>query len=207
MGAIWCTSAKNCWGVGAYGKIAPGSDKFENEVLHWKGRKWVTVSVPSPGTPDMGTLESGLNAISCTSADRCWAVGLTTDATAFRSEALHLSGGKWRVVPTPNSSTGTNALSVLSGVSCTADTNCWAVGVYDDVVDLNQVLHWTGHKWLAVTVPQPGGTAAESSNELIADFCATAKGCWAVGYSQSFAEPEKNEILHFTGRKWAGVGT
>lgn len=207
LGAIRCTSAKSCWGVGSYGKIATGSDKFENEVLHWKGRKWVAVSVPSPGTSEMGTVESGLNAISCTSANRCWAVGLTTDATAYRSEALHSSDGKWRVVPTPNPSTGTNALSALSDVSCTADTNCWAVGVYDNVADLNQVLHWTGHKWLLVTVPQPGGTASESSNELSADFCVTAKDCWAVGYSQSFAESEKNEFLHFTGRKWAHAGT
>ncbi len=206
LAAIRCISATNCWGVGTYGKVATGNDRFENEVLHWNGSKWTSVRVPSPGKSDMGTVESGLEAISCTSADRCWAVGLTTDATAYRNEALHLRGGKWRVVATPNPSSGINAISALSGVSCTADTNCWAVGLYNNGVDLNQVLHWTGRKWLLVTVPQPG-TGSGSYNELFADFCTSAKECWAVGGAQSFAESEKNEILRFTGRSWLNAGT
>jgi hypothetical protein len=203
--AVPCTSARNCWGVGTDGQITAGGNAFDNEVLHWTGGKWRKVGVPSPGTSDAGIVESALNAAFCTSARNCWAVGIATDAHGARNQALRMTRGRWRVVATPNPST--ENLSQLSGMSCTTGTNCWAVGEYDAAASLNQVLHWTGRSWHLETVPQPGGIAGDDANALAADFCISPKDCWAVGDIQPIAEPEKDEFLHFTGRKWADAGT
>jgi hypothetical protein len=83
--AIRCTSAANCWGAGGYGTLVPDANKLFNEVLRWNGRKWLTVTVPSPGKLDEGNTESGLNALSCTSATNCWAVGTDTGTRSTRS--------------------------------------------------------------------------------------------------------------------------
>jgi hypothetical protein len=36
--AVRCTSSANCWAVGA--SVPPAVREFENEILHWNGKKW-----------------------------------------------------------------------------------------------------------------------------------------------------------------------
>ena len=207
--AIRCPSATNCWGIGGYGTLTEAGVTLFNEVLHWNGSKWRAVTVPSPGEQDKIMHESGLDALSCTSASSCWAVGADTGTNRFRNETLHWNGRHWRLVSAPNPATGTGAFNLLAGLSCATDTNCWAVGELEQGgadVSLNEVLHWTGHKWILVTVPEPAGTATDSFNTLLGVRCVSATDCWAVGDSQEFAEPEVNEILHWTGKKWIVAG-
>ena len=199
LNAIGCTSAASCWGAGTDG----GGDKLDNEVLHWNGRQWASVVVPSPGTPDNGSTDSGLNAVSCTSARSCWAVGDATGTSGDLNESLHWNGKKWSNVAVPDPSNGTDIFNDLAGLSCTADTNCWAVGLYENGADLNEVLHWNGRKWLIVPVPEAGGTASGSFSELAADFCVAATDCWTVGYAQKSGGPGVNQILQWAGKKWA----
>jgi hypothetical protein len=199
LNAIGCTSANSCWGAGTDG----GGDKLDNEVLHWNGRQWASVVVPSPGTPDNGSTDSGLNAVSCTSARSCWAVGDATGTSGDLNESLHWNGRKWSNVAVPDPSNGTDIFNDLTGLSCTADTNCWAVGLYENGADLNQVLHWNGRKWLTAPVPDPAGTASGSDNFADADFCVSATDCWAVGATQKSGGPEVNQILQWAGKKWA----
>lgn len=202
LSATRCTSVTDCWGVGADGMDATGVT-IGNEVLHWNGRHWRTVTAPSPGPG------SELVSLSCTSARSCWAVGVDRP-NQFANEALHWNGSKWRTARVPNPASGGDAFAGLAGVSCTADTNCWAVGEFrkptGSGVIRNEMLHWNGHTWSLVAVPEPAGTAAESVNDLLADHCVSATNCWAVGYTQKFAEPEVNQILHWTGKKWRVAG-
>src|ERR1700683_3863373 len=139
--AIRCTSVTNCWGVGDYGMLVPTSNTLFNEVLRWNGRKWRNVTVPSPGKLDDGSTLSGLNFLSCTSAESCWAVGSDTGTSRFRNESLHWNGRNWLTVGTPNPASGSDAFNVLEGV------------------------------WSLVTVPEPGGTATRSDNSLVAVRC------------------------------------
>jgi hypothetical protein len=205
LDAIGCTSAKACWGVGTYGSVATGSYNLSNEVLRWNGRTWRTVSVPSPGTLDNARVESELNALSCTSARNCWAVGSATGGSGGLNQALHWNGSKWRTVSVPEPAAGIGASADLAGVSCVSGMECWAVGDTGTGGALNEVLRWTGHKWIAVPVPQPAGTVIGSDNSLTTDFCVSARDCWAVGYTQKAAESEVNQILHWAGHKWAAA--
>jgi hypothetical protein len=208
--AIRCASAANCWGVGSYGTLGQDADTLFNEVLRWNGKKWLNVTVPSPGKLDDENTRSGLNSLSCTSAKSCWAVGTDSGTNRFRNEALHWNGRTWRIVGVPNPASGSEASNDLYGVSCTADTNCWAVGGSEqessDSAGLNEVLHWTGHKWLLVTVPDPGGTAPGSDNYLSGVRCLSPANCWAAGQTQKVGEPGVNQILHWTGEKWIVAG-
>lgn len=42
----------------------------------------------------------------------------------------------------------------------------------------------------------------DASNVINAVRCTSAANCWAVGMSAKPQGTEKNEILHWTGKKW-----
>jgi hypothetical protein len=94
--------------------------------------------------------------------------------------------------------------SYLSGVYCTARSNCWAVGLDANGSGpiRNQALHWNGTAWHKATVPDPGGTGAGDSSELASVRCTSAKECWAVGFYQKSSGPLLGEMLHWNGKKW-----
>jgi hypothetical protein len=200
LDAVRCPTAADCWAAGTSGQVSTSGGAFDNEVLHWNGRKWATIKVPSPGQPDNGRTENALNALSCTSGGRCWAVGSDSATSGSLNESLHWNGRAWHTVATADLFTGTDASNVLAGVSCTADTNCWAVGGTDND-SLNEALHWTGHSWLIASPPDPNG-ATGSTNVLAADTCVSAQDCWAVGETEKGHGPVVIQILHWDGKKW-----
>jgi hypothetical protein len=206
LAALTCASRTDCLSVGDFGTFGFGTVSEQNEVLQWNGTKWRNVTVPNPAMDDQGDMDSTLNAVACTTARKCSAVGDASTTTGFNNEALHLTRGKWHVVTAPDSATASGSDNQLSGVTCTADTNCWAVGGTGGTSKLNQALRWNGHKWFLATVPQPAGAATGSGNSLAADFCVTPKHCWAVGDTQSFGEPQINQILRLAGKTWVVAG-
>jgi hypothetical protein len=82
--------------IGAWPYATAGGFAPLNQALHWDGRKWSTVPVPSPaGTAafDDGELTSAR----CTSAGNCWAVGDygTDSQIAIFNLVLHWNGQHW----------------------------------------------------------------------------------------------------------------
>jgi hypothetical protein len=101
------------------------------------------------------------------------------------------------------------SVSVLDGVFCTSRTSCWAVGSQiraGGTGIANQVMRWNGTTWRQVSVPDPGGSGADSTSELVAVRCLAAANCWAVG-SRSGGSAMLNEALHWNGHKWTTVHT
>lgn len=101
------------------------------------------------------------------------------------------------------------SLSFLEGVFCTSRTSCWAVGAQAGASGkglANQVMRWNGKTWRKVSVPDPGGTGANSVSDLFAVRCAAAANCWAVG-QRSGGGALLNEALHWNGTKWTAVPT
>jgi len=91
-----CSSTRNCWAVGGYGKSILAT---RNQTLHWNGRKWSFVHAPSPGTQI-----SLLDGARCTSTRNCWAVGFKLSTPdVYRNVILHWNGRKWSVYPAPGS--------------------------------------------------------------------------------------------------------
>jgi hypothetical protein len=158
-----------------------------------------------------------LYGVYCVSASNCWAVGQAEKPSGTSSvllnQVLHWTGSKWSPVPVPNpGGTAAGDDNSLASVRCPSANDCWAVGFYmRNKADLNQALHWNGHHWSQVAVPNPAGSVSSTSfvnNVLTSVTCATASNCWAVGeYGHSFGPSLVilNEVLHWNGVKWRNV--
>ena len=168
---VSCTSAKNCWAVGEYGLVGNGAqmEVAFNQVLHFDGKHWMFMKSPNPGGTSMGDINA-LDGVRCTTPTSCWAGG--TDGTIstapnLRNEILFSNGKKWTPVKVPNpAGTGKLHLNIINTLSCTAKTNCWAVGQESHLggknqFEHNEALHWTGKHWVTVTTPNPGGKVDE----------------------------------------------
>jgi hypothetical protein len=218
---VACTSAASCWAVGLYGAItmaSSGSVTELNLALHWNGKNWAKVPVPNPAGTTPGQANA-IGSIRCPAPSDCWAVGAqgTISGSAFsvRNELLHWNGKKWGTgqVPSPGATTK-GRFSELTSLSCTSAANCWAAGSTEIPTEeaateipgaataqpQNQLVHWNGRKWRAVTAPQPGGA---QGNRLASITCSSAGDCWAVG-SIGF-RTELNEALHWNGTSWSAV--
>ena len=205
---IYCVTSSDCWAVGSYGTASHGT---RDEVLHWTGKAWHTVSVPNPGG-SAASSQSQLFGIRCTGAKNCWAVGYYTGKHAYLNQALHWNGARWSLVSTPQAGTGTNRVNQLFDVTCVTSSQCWAVG--DDgtqeatTVVRNEVLRWNGKTWSkSAGVPQPAGTKAGDINGLSAIRCASATRCLAVGDDGHGLQLLLNEALRWNGKKWSLMKT
>jgi hypothetical protein len=200
---VYCTSRANCWAVGETQPAAGSSNR--NEILHWNGSAWSHVAVPSPAG-----LFAVLQAVRCTKASDCWAVGVNrSSASTFLNQVLHWNGRRWRLVRSPQpAGTGSTSFNELNDVVCTSATSCWAVGDYarSRAFDLNQVLHWNGRRWARVHSANPGGVGTGDFNVLTGVRCTSSRACLAVGFDGSLAGAQRNQALRWNGRRWLAIG-
>jgi hypothetical protein len=188
---VACASATNCWAVGydSYRMANSIWYKTQNEALRWNGHKWSLVSVPKLGG------YSELSGIACMSATNCMAVGqYQTKSLPTSGEALRWNGHKWSgvSVPKPALSGPPYETFWLSGVACTASTNCWAIGGTQSNGNLElNVFHWNGHRWSGVSAPEPDGPVDFSLNSIA---CGSPKSCWAIGV---------NVWIYWNGTEWS----
>jgi hypothetical protein len=127
---VTCTSASNCWAVGDhYDETFSNQSPNQTLIEHWNGTAWSIVTSPNTSA----TQSNYLSDVTCASASDCWAVGsYYTGGVASVSQSLieHWNGTAWSIVTSPN----TTQDNVLSGVTCTSASDCWAVGDYGDNV-------------------------------------------------------------------------
>jgi hypothetical protein len=209
--SVRCASTADCWAAGSAGSIRPDSEVLRNELLHWNGRKWTTVTAPNPAGTAAGDLNS-INGLSCISAADCWAAGsagrLNTNAEPGHqvNQILHWNGTRWRLVKVPNpDGTGPGVSNQLGGITCFSAKDCWAVGDSGGgpgKSGINTALHWSGSTWSVISTPEPAGTGAGDRNFLASVRCTSFDNCWAVGFLQPSSGPDLNQFLHWTGRKW-----
>jgi hypothetical protein len=213
---VECPSSTGCWAVGHYGSES-GGIVLLNLMLRWNGKKWSTVGVANPAGSAHGDVNE-LNAIRCTSAASCLAVGddgSLTGTFMLLNEVLRWNGRRWSQVgvPSPGGHANAGAFSDLMGLTCTSRTNCWSVGTVGNFLApatfIDQALRWNGRNWSQVAVPQPDGTAQGAMQELVFTACRSATDCWAVG---NYVSPKGktvtlNQIQHWGGGVWSLVGT
>ena len=117
---VSCASSSACIAVGAY---LDSSGAFHMLAERWDGTTWSLQSIPDPP----GAQGPFLNAVSCSSASACTAVGTFLDSSGSgETLAERWNGASWAVQSTPNPSGAQG--SGFSGVSCTSSTACTAVG-------------------------------------------------------------------------------
>jgi hypothetical protein len=204
---VTCITARNCWAAGEFKQ--PGHALF-NEVLHWNGRVWSRVRAPSPGGSALSSASS-LTSVRCPSETRCLAVG--SAGTAFGktvNQALSWGGRSWvrQPIPTPSSKLTVHNDDLLS-LGCGSTASCFAVGSSGRAGGrfLDQAVHWNGRSWSRSYTPQPGGTGTADVNRLNFVTCTSGRNCWAVGTDGSATGAQRNQALHWNGRRWILVRT
>lgn len=115
------------------------------------------------------------------------------------------NGRRWSLTASP--SVAGSADSFLSGVSCSARLNCWAVGgaALGSAKQEPIAEHWNGRKWSLTVLPEPAGLAADG---LASVWCPGATRCWAAGSAGRRVGAALRPLAeHWTGKKWSVVAT
>lgn len=179
LSGVSCTSPRDCTAVGNTNDnhASPNGGTL---IEQWDGTSWSIVS-----SPTTHTAAAGLEAVSCTAADACTAVGQdgSNNAAAL---AERWDGTSWTVQALPG-------VGELRSVSCTSLTACSAVA--------QQVgAHWTGTSWSAeATLPMPGPLAGV----LRGVSCSAPSACTAVGSSFPVSSTQATVAERWDGSRWA----
>ena len=156
----------------------------------WSGYRWRLRPVPHPTHPD-----TSLDAVSCSSAGHCLAVGFpVAGAAPFADLAALWNRGRWRrltIEGHPSQGFATNA------VSCPTTTSCVTVG-YSLVNGHPGALRWNGRSLTFLPVAGP------FAGHLYAVSCTKPAHCIAVGGSAAPGASTHNGALAelWTGRRW-----
>jgi hypothetical protein len=213
LDAIRCLSASNCVADGtSYAHVTSTSFAILNEALHWNGKRWTKQVIPNPGHTGKDDVNAAF-ALACGSPTVCWAAGYygSQDPTKPKNlnQILRWNGKRWTKSAVPNpGGTAVGNFNQLDGATCSSPKSCWAVGEYEltDSAKVNETLHWNGKKWTKVGAPNPAGSAMNAFNTLYAVRCVDGTNCWAVGTSEKPDHLNKNEILHWNGKRWSVFG-
>ena len=198
-----CTSTTFCVAVGNY-----STTSSKVLVEQWNGARWSIISTPTPpgrSPHGPGAWISILNAVSCTSATNCTAVGWYDSTYLASSKTRTLverwNGRRWSIVPSPNPS---GAEPALDGVSCTSTTNCIAVGNRSSLRNQSQTLseRWNGKSWSTVGSPNVSGA---DENNLVGVSCADSTHCMAVGDYIHNDASGANVLVGTLAERWDGT--
>jgi WD40 repeat protein len=220
LNAVSALSANDVWAVGTHNKGPTKvgtaetdpfvTGKTQTLVEHWNGKQWTVI--PSP---NVGSANNNLVALSALAPNDVWAVGSYGDSNDYRDKAksrtliMRWNGTAWAVVPSPDVPGVSNG---LNGVLALSPNDAWAVGSSGgDPIEIGPdksrtlVLHWDGKTWKQVASPDPG----LYSNALNSLAAASPNDIWAVGNYIS-TEPQQRGggpyalplLMHWNGQQW-----
>jgi len=184
LSGVKAVSAGEAWAVG---QSFTNSTGFRVIIEHWtvKGG-WKPVKINNPGG---AATSNRLTAVTATSHNDAWAVGVSTNGGVDQPLILHYDGKNWKHVPAP-AAPGFQ----LAGVAASSRTNAWAVGSDHNQTEA-MALHWNGMKWSRVAMPSPGGSLVMTGVAVM-----SAKSAWAVGIS--LKGPHTTIFQFWNGKKW-----
>jgi len=200
LNGVAAISDNNVWAVGVWmGPTAINRTLTE----HWNGSSWSVV--PSP---NVGSLDNTLNAVSAVSSNDVWAVGFVIGGTANEASGLieHWNGSSWSIVPKiPTNSTA----PAINAMTARSANDIWVVGdsfPQNSTVQTNLAWHWNGIKW-SITSPAAFASNGQQSLDGVSAFSST--DVWAVG---SYATPgidafTQTLAIHWNGKQWSKVTT
>jgi len=190
LNAVSCTSSSFCEAVGNY---TNSSGVTQNLIETWNGASWAIAT-----SPDNGSGDNYLLAVSCTSSNSCETVGYYATSSGHTRNLIEIwNGTSWAVATSPDKGLSPE----LNGVSCTTLTFCEAVGSYTDSsgVTQNLIETWYGTSWTIATSPDKGTL----DNSLSWVSCKKQSFCETVGnYTNPSVEP-RNLIETWNGTSWA----
>lgn len=145
-----------------------------------------------------GAVKEQLNAVSCTNAFDCKAVGWYIKSGQWTPEIGSLNNAGWSVDMTPAITNVAGAQ--LNGVSCVGARFCLAVGgttVGSSSSPQDRILaeRWSGGSWSVVSTGTIGGA-------LYGVSCISSSFCMAVGEWQASSGQQRSRVLVFNGSTW-----
>jgi len=188
---VSCTSASVCTAVGV--KFVDGRKVALAE--RWNGTNWSIQRTPTPA----GATFSELIHVSCTSRSFCIAVGSFTSSPEhpYQTFVERWNGSEWSIQQIPQGFIG-------SGVSCTSNTACSAVGGGPYTDGLIQFFtgglaaeRWDGSRW---SIQQTPGLGPSGLSDV---SCASQTACVAVGYGVGEQGPYATLAERWNGITWA----
>ena len=162
LGGLSCATRTSCVAVGGFSK----GSRLLAYAATWNGSAWKVRTLPNV----RGKSETILQGVSCPRAGRCVAVGEGAEPGA-RTVADLLTGGSWRILPTP-----ARTSSGLIGVDCPGVGRCFAAGFAGR---LSLAETWNGRTWTVQRTPRT--PAPFNGNQLLHVSCVSASRCEAVG--------------------------
>jgi hypothetical protein len=200
LAGVSCVSASFCTAVGSHiSPSLPGEGISKTLAESWNGSTWSLV--PSP---DKYSNNNVLDAVSCSSASSCTAVGTWVSDNDAHTQTLieTWNGSTWSVVPSPDNA-GTADINALAGVSCVSASFCMAVGSYTDNGTQHTLIEsWNGSTWSIV--PNAGEGI---DNSLAAVSCVSVSSCTAVGVYSSSSDVAQTLIETWNGSSWSVVSS
>ncbi len=143
-----------------------------------------------------GILTNWLFGVTTVANDDAWAVGSYWGLGSGQTLTLHLEGGIWNHVPSPNGEDN----NVLYGVEAVTSTDVWTVGYYGPPRQEHMlILHWDGKSWAQVAAP-----VTNSVDYLFDVEAISSEDVWAVGYSDT-SDGSTTLIVHWDGIRWSVV--
>ena len=132
--SVACTSSTACTAVGTF---PPTFGQDLTLAEQWNGSQWQVQPTPNP----LGTLDSSLRSVACTSSAACTAVGINYPRSTGSPVTLaeRWNGISWEIQSTPNPSG--SQFSILTGTACTSPSECTAVGSSDRGLTLVEQWH------------------------------------------------------------------
>ena len=199
--SVSCTSKWACTAVGSF------SDASGTFALaeRWNGLGWAIQRTPNPP----GSKRTVLNGVSCTPSTVCTAVGSFRNGTYALAERWR--GSTWSIQPTATdiSIPASESEATLNAVSCTATTNCMAVGSHffpgADYCDVVLVEHWDGMGWS--TLPVPCTDTLAYGSDLLGVSCVSPSACATVGNSPQEGSGVAPLAAHWNGSSWSEAWT
>ncbi len=191
--AVSCLSPSACVAVGSM------QDPLLREatlIESFDGSRWTRQ--PSPNAA--GLQQNELEAVSCTSASWCLAVGNAGDGSPnHRRLAERWDGSHWsiEVTPAPSGPEQTE----FHGVACVSVSNCTIVGesITASVTYALLIEHWNGTSWSIASTATPAGVDYATLSSVA---CGGPSDCIAVGESNKGAITE-----HWNGTSWSFVSS
>ena len=194
---VACVSAKNCTAVGVSYLQSATSASSQVVVQHWNGIAWLPQAAPNPGK------YNGFNAVSCSTAMACTAVGWTGDGSSSESLIERWDGKTWTAQPSVDPAGNIDAS--LTGVSCPTATACSAVGHANVVInyvtgEVPVLESWDGSHWQLEPAPPTSGYILDIPTGV---SCASATNCTTVGWVRSATFQDSTMVDRWDGTSWS----
>jgi hypothetical protein len=194
---VSCTATTHCLAVGDWAPIKPGT--IRGAARRTLAERWTTAWAIEPSPNPLGTVEAGLNDVSCPATGTCHAVGYYADHDGYhRPQAQTWNGQAWTHQPVPTPTGSPNA--ALQAVSCPSPNSCVAVGHSEH--DGRQTAfgaHWDGTRWSTQSLPRPAGA---TDVQLLDVACPTPTACVAVGRWSTNGSNPTALIQRWDGSRW-----